>query len=317
MLKLLRKKFAALLFFLAFSVTGCSTNGVNETPIQFATAQTRVVVTGEDSNKNSTARTDEVFRRVISQLQESMSRSGYQVIDEDMLGVKLGFSFNPRRPKTELIETLTLANQTEDATVQSRLAVVFAIFPQIKKMSVSRELEVRIRGDIYDLESMRPLANFEYKNKKAILVPKRDCNQMCISEKLGENARDVAREVGDVIVQKLNIAVKRLGGGSSGSGGTSAASNMAIPKTFNLTLIRMKAAQAVGIKQVLKSVDGISSLKTLSIQSSQRKMSLSTTLDIGMLEEMVLEAMMSAGIDINNVRIEMNANEIIVENLGS
>jgi hypothetical protein len=282
-----------------------------------ATAQTRVVVTGEDSNKNSTARTDEVFRRVISQLQESMSRSGYQVIDEDMLGVKLGFSFNSRRPKTELIETLMLANQTEDATVQSRLAVVFAIFPQIKKMSVSRKLEVRIRGDIYDLESMRPLANFEYKNKKAILVPKNDCDSMCVSEKLGENARDVAREVGDVIVQKLNIAVKQIGGGSSGSGGTGAASNMAIPKTFNLTLIRMKATQAVGIKQVLQSVDGISSLKTLSIQSSQRKMSLSTTLDIGMLEEMVLEAMMSAGIDINNVRIEMNANEIIVENLGS
>lgn len=286
-------------------------------PYASANAQTRVVVTGEDSNKNSTARTDEVFRRVISQLQESMSRSGYQVIDEDMLGVKLGFSFNSRRPKTELIETLMLANQTEDATVQSRLAVVFAIFPQIKKMSVSRKLEVRIRGDIYDLESMRPLANFEYKNKKAILVPKRDCDSMCISEKLGENARDVAREVGDVIVQKLNIAVKQLGGGSSGSGGTGAASNMAIPKTFNLTLIRMKATQAVGIKQVLQSVDGISSLKTLSIQSSQRKMSLSTTLDIGMLEEMVLEAMMSAGIDINNVRIEMNANEIIVENLGS
>jgi hypothetical protein len=246
-----------------------------------------------------------------------MSRSGYQVIDEDMLGVKLGFSFNSRRPKTELIETLMLANQTEDATVQSRLAVVFAIFPQIKKMSVSRKLEVRIRGDIYDLESMRPLANFEYKNKKAILVPKNDCDSMCVSEKLGENARDVAREVGDVIVQKLNIAVKQIGGGSSGSGGTGAASNMAIPKTFNLTLIRMKATQAVGIKQVLQSVDGISSLKTLSIQSSQRKMSLSTTLDIGMLEEMVLEAMMSAGIDINNVRIEMNANEIIAENLGN
>jgi hypothetical protein len=283
-------------------------------PYGSAIAQTRVVVTGEDSNKNSTARTDEVFRRVISQLQESMSRSGYQVIDEDMLGVKLGFSFNSRRPKTELIETLMLANQTEDATVQSRLAVVFAIFPQIKKMSVSRKLEVRIRGDIYDLESMRPLANFEYKNKKAILVPKNDCDSMCISEKLGENARDVAREVGDVIVQKLNIAVKQIGGGSSVG---ASASNMAIPKTFNLTLIRVKAAQAVGMKQVLQSVDGISSLKTLSIQSSQRKMSLSTTLDIGMLEELVLEAMMAAGMDINNVRIEMNANEIIVENLGS
>lgn len=283
-------------------------------PFISANAQTSVVVTGEDSDKNSIARTDEVFRRVISQLQESMSRSGYFVIDEDMLGVKLGFSFNSRRPKTELIETLILANQTEDATVQSRLAVVFAIFPQIKKMSVSRMLEIRIRGDIYDLESLRPLANFEYKNKKAILIPKTDCNEMCVSEKMGENARDVARELGDVIVQKLNIAVKQLSGDLVDAG---KASNMAIPKTFNLTLIRIKAAQALGIKQVLQSVDGISSLKTLSIQSSERKMSLTTTLDIGMLEEMVLEAMMTAGININNVRIEMNANEIIVENLGS
>ena len=71
--------------------------------------------------------------------------------------------------------------------------------------------------------------DFEYKNKKAILVPKSDCDSMCISEKLGENARDVAREVGDVIVQKLNIAVKQIGGGSSVG---ASASNMAIPKTF-------------------------------------------------------------------------------------
>ena len=128
-----------LLAFLLAIAIGCATTA--------AIAQTRVVVTGEDSNKNSVERTDEVFRRVISQIQESMSRSGYQVIDEDMLGVKLGFSFNSRRPKTELIETLMLANETEDATVQSRLAVVFAIFPQIKTMSVSKKLEVRIRGE--------------------------------------------------------------------------------------------------------------------------------------------------------------------------
>ena len=50
-------------------------------PYGSASAQTRVVVTGEDSNMKSVERTDEVFRRVISQLQESLSRSGYQVID--------------------------------------------------------------------------------------------------------------------------------------------------------------------------------------------------------------------------------------------
>lgn len=278
-----------------------------------ALAETRVVVTGEDSDKNSTVRTSEVFKRVISQLQESMARSGYEVIDEDMLGVRLGFSFNSRRPKTELVETLMLANQTEDATVRSRLAVVFAIFPQIKTMSVSRKLEVRIRGDIYDLESMRALATFEYKNKKAILVPKDNCDSLCVEEKLGENAREVARELGDVIVQKLNIALKNITGGGASSNGSASA----IPKTFNLVLIRFKAAQAVGFKQAMQAVDGIKDFKTLSVQTSQRRMSITTAHDIGLLEEFVLEAMMAAGIDINNVRVEMNSNEIIVENLGS
>lgn len=280
---------------------------------QNAFAETRVVVTGEDSNPRSTVRTSEVFKRVISQLQESMARSGYEVIDEDMLGVKLGFSFNSRRPKTELIETLMLANQTEDATVQSRLAVVFAIFPQIKTMSVSKKLEVRIRGDIYDLDSMRALATFEYKNKKAILVPKNNCDSLCVEEKLGENAREVARELGDVIVQKLNIAVKNItGGGASTQGSTTA-----IPKTFNLVLIRFKTAQAVGFKQAMQAVDGIKDFKTISVQTSQRRMSITTAHDIGMLEEFILESMMAAGIDINNVRVEMNSNELIVENLGN
>lgn len=280
---------------------------------QNAFAETRVVVTGEDSNPRSTVRTSEVFKRVISQLQESMARSGYEVIDEDMLGVKLGFSFNSRRPKTELIETLMLANQTEDATVQSRLAVVFAIFPQIKTMSVSKKLEVRIRGDIYDLDSMRALATFEYKNKKAILVPKNNCDSLCVEEKLGENAREVARELGDVIVQKLNIAVKNITGGSASTQG----STTAIPKTFNLVLIRFKTAQAVGFKQAMQAVDGIKDFKTISVQTSQRRMSITTAHDIGMLEEFILESMMAAGIDINNVRVEMNSNEIIVENLGN
>ena len=64
-------------------------------------------------------------------------------------------------------------------------------------------------------------------------------------------------------------------------------------------------------------VDGISNFKTISVQTSQRKMSLTTTHEIGMLEEFMLESMMAAGIDINNVRVEMNSNEIILENLGN
>ena len=282
-------------------------------------AQTRVVITGEDSNKNSIERTSEVFKRVISQLQESLSRGNYYVIDEDMLGVKLGFSFNSRRPKTELIETLMVANQTEDATVQSRLAVVFAIFPQVKDLSATRKLEVRIRGDVYDLETLRPLANFEYKPKKAYLIPKNSsqCDSLCDEDALGEKSREVARDLGDVLTKKLDLAVQKIGGSSQSSSSGSGASSINMSKTYNLNLIRLNAVQSLQFKKSLENSGQIKNIKLLSRGESSRKMSIDTAVDLGILEEILLESLMNIDtINIDNIRLNMSGTDIEVENLG-
>lgn len=287
------------------------------TNITQVNAQTRVVITGEDSNKNSIERTSEIFKRVISQLQESLSRGNYYVIDEDMLGVKLGFSFNSRRPKTELIETLMVANQTEDATVQSRLAVVFAIFPQVKDLSATRKLEVRIRGDVYDLETLRPLANFEYKPKKAYLIPKSSsqCDNLCVEEALGEKSREVARELGDVLTKKLDLAVQKIGGSSQSSGSEGSSVNMA--KTYNLNLIRLNAVQSLKFKKSLENSGQIKNIKLLSRGESSRKMSIETAVDLGILEEILLEALINIDtINIDNIRLNMSGTDIELENLG-
>jgi hypothetical protein len=280
-------------------------------------AQTRVVITGEDSNKNSIERTSEVFKRVISQLQESLSRGNYYVIDEDMLGVKLGFSFNSRRPKTELIETLMVANQTEDATVQSRLAVIFAIFPQVKDLSAVRKLEVRIRGDVYDLETLRPLANFEYKPKKAYLIPKNSsqCDNLCVEEALGEKSREVARELGDVLTKKLDLAVQKIGGSSQSS--DSGGSSIKMAKTYNLNLVRLNTVQSLQFKKSLENSGQIKNVKLLSRGESSRKLSIETAVDLGILEEMLLEALMNIDtINIDNIRLNMSGTDIELENLG-
>ncbi len=275
--------------------------------------QTRVVVTGEDSDRNSVERNSEIFKRVISQLQESLGRGGYYVIDEDMLAVKLGFQFNSRRPKAELVETLMVANETNDATVQSRLAVVFAIFPQVKELSFTKKLEVRVRGDIYDLKTFRPLANFEYKPKKAYVIPKSysQCDSFCIQEILGEKSREVARELGDVLVKKLQISVNKISGSTSSSG----ASSQSLASTYNLNLIRFKTAQAIKFKRSLSGMSNIKSFKTLSVETSQRAYALETSIDLGLLEEYIYEAAMNADVDIGNIRIVMSGTDIEVENL--
>lgn len=280
-------------------------------------SQTRVVITGEDSDKNSIERTSEIFKRVISQLQESLNRGNYYVIDEDMLGVKLGFSFNSRRPKTELIETLMVANQTEDATVQSRLAVVFAIFPQVKDLSATRKLEVRIRGDVYDLETLRPLSNFEYKPQKAYLIPKNSsqCDSLCVEEALGEKSRDVARELGDVLTKKLDLAIQKIGGSSQSTSSGGSSINMA--KTYNLNLIRIDAVQSLQFKKFLENSSDVQNIKLLSRGESSRKMSIDSSVDLGVLEEILLEALMNIdSINIDNIRINMSGTDIELENLG-
>lgn len=87
-------------------------------------APIRVVVLGEDSDRNAVSRSSEIYRRVVAELQQSLIRENITVIDEDMIAVKLGFSYNEDRTKQELIQTLSIANETTDATVRSRLAVM-------------------------------------------------------------------------------------------------------------------------------------------------------------------------------------------------
>lgn len=283
----------------------------------YVNADTRVVVVGEDSNKRSAPRTGEVYKRVVSELQTSLARSGYYVIDEDMLAVKLGFKITSRRPKTELIQTLMVANETEDATVQSRLATVFAVFPQIKKLSFTRKLKVRIRGDVYDLKTLRPLANFEYSPRKAYVIPASfyQCDDFCVSEIVGKNSREIARELGDVLVKKLKIAVRAINGGSSGASSGSGNSRTGMLTTYNLKLIRIKTVQAIRFKKHLAGYQGIKEINTISSRSSERTLALNATLKPGNIEEAVLESLMEVGVNVDEIRFEMSGTNIEIENL--
>ena len=300
-------KMFPVVFFASLFLVSCSSKS-------YSVSDTRVVVTGEDSNKNAVSRDSEIFTRVISQLQESLTRGGYYVIDEDMLKLKLGFSFNSGRPKSELIETLMVANETQDATVQSRLAAVFAIFPQVKELSFTKKLEIRIRGDVYDLQTFRPLATFEYQPKKAMVIPKsyKQCDSYCVEELIGKNAREIARELGDVLTKKLDIAIKKLGGNKSSVGNSETSS---LATTYNLTVIRMSTSEALKFKKYLQKVSDVKSLKTLAVESSQRKMALESSADIGLIEEFLLEGLMEAGINIDNIRLLLSGTDIEIENL--
>ena len=284
-----------------------------------SSAGTRVVVSGEDSNRHSVRRDMEIYKSVIAELQESLSRAGFDVIDEDLLAVEAGFKIANRRPKTELIQTLKVANEDGNVKIRSRLAVIFSIIPQVKKLSMANRIEsIRIRGDIYDLASLKKLSGFKVKSTyKKVLPP--DCDFLCVSEAIIEVADDLAMDLGDTLVQKLEIAAEKIGGGSSCGtlcdDGKSGAANASMSRPLLFELVRFEYPVVRKFMKIMGRQKGISKIEMGSSSGTKRSYSMETTLDTGVLEEKIYDALEAASINYEKVKIKITPDSVRVQNL--
>lgn len=168
-----------------------------------------VIVMGEDSDPMSVARSSDIFRRVISELQEQMSRYDFYVIDENILTVELGWQVRERRPITELMQVVQLANQSRDPRLQARAMVVFKIRAAAQNVGFATKAMVRITGDIYDYQARRFIGSWEAPRME--FPAPANCTGMCIQEVVGDHARDVAAQVGDVMRKKLAYLTRGAG----------------------------------------------------------------------------------------------------------
>jgi len=284
-----------------------------------SSAGTRVVVSGEDSNRHSVRRDMEIYKSVIAELQESLSNAGFDVIDEDLLAVEAGFKIANRRPKTELIQTLKVANEDGNVKIRSRLAVIFSIIPQVKKLSMANRIEsIRIRGDIYDLASLKKLSGFKVKSTyKKVLPP--DCDFLCVSEAIIEVADDLAMDLGDTLVQKLEIAAEKIGGESSCGtlcdDGKSGAANASMSRPLLFELVRFEYPVVRKFMKIMGRQKGISKIEMGSSSGTKRSYSMETTLDTGVLEEKIYDALEAASINYEKVKIKITPDSVRVQNL--
>ena len=161
----------------------------------------RVIVMGEDEDKNSVIRSSNIYKRVMAEIKESTFRHGFVMVDEEMLAVELGWRITERRPKTELVQAAKLANQESQANLYSRALTLFRIFASKEDLSFSTKINVRVEGEIYDLENNSFLGAFELPRISASAPA--DCNSLCLRERVGDKARDIAAGIGDVLGKKL------------------------------------------------------------------------------------------------------------------
>ena len=162
-----------------------------------------VLVMGEDEDPASVVRSSDIFKRVLAELRGAMQRHGFRMIDEESVAVDLGWTITERRPKAELLESIKLMNKSRRASHRVRAWVLFRIHAQASKLSFGTKVHTRIDGELYDAASNQFLDAFEMPRQE--YPAPADCleSKVCITEVVGDRAREIAAGLGAVLARKL------------------------------------------------------------------------------------------------------------------
>lgn len=277
-----------------------------------------VIVMGEDSDPASVKRSSDIYKRVLAALKGSMQRYGFRMVDEEFLAVDLGWKVTDRRPKTELIEAAKLANSTGQGNLRSRAMVLFRIHAATKDLEFANKVTTRVDGEIYDIASNSFLDSFEI--APAAYPAPADCNSVCISEVVGGKARDIARNLGDVLAKKLSYLNEEQADGTtvgSGSDGVPsyAESQMLVPYTVELNYFDTREALTI-IGVMADEFPGYNSHELLEKGSASRKYEYVTNAKTAKLEEWLNILLIDMGFDVDKqVHIDVQPGRITVEKI--
>lgn len=156
-----------------------------------------LMIMGEDGDMDAIPRNSRVFRQVMNELANSLNNDGFDVYDETAVSLDNFVQGRNRRSDAELID---IARGVTRPPID--VVVLFEIYASAERLDYTTKVRTRISGRLLDVNSGRRMGNFEISSPRNFRAPA-NCNRECILETVGSNARLLASEVGEVLVQKL------------------------------------------------------------------------------------------------------------------
>jgi len=273
-----------------------------------------VVVVGEDSNKAAVARDSEVFKSVVAEIQEAFTISHYKVLDEDLIALRTKIQIGNSRSKQDVLSAILLANKTPEFRGQIDYGIVFSVIPNIVRQSNGRVIDVRIRGNIYDVKESTAVTQFEFNNVDSIIVPLSDelCNETCLVSTLAKRVRPVARELSEVLIQKLDALYASSGSQIST---TEKPGQVVLDRSYRLKIIRFERAAQIAFEDTFSSDTEINNFSRKTAMTSEANYAFDTKADGKDISRKVENALMAAGLNLKIVRIEIADDLIVLQKL--
>ncbi len=168
-----------------------------------ATDLPRVMIVGEDVDRDTVPRNSRVFKRVLNSISNTLVNEGFDVKDEAALSHETHVQGRNRRSDAELIQI------AKDLGID--VLVIFSIYPNGKTNANSVRVTARVEGRLLDVHSGSRLGNFEDEPQDYQLVPA-PYSRNDILEAVGKLSKIIGREVGTVLTKRLAGYVDQPGG---------------------------------------------------------------------------------------------------------
>ncbi len=164
--------------------------------------QPNLLVVGEDADTDTIPRHSRIFDRVLRAIEGELQAYGFAVYDETLLSLDIT---DPERVRRTDAEWYTIASRIQTPPIDA--VVSFEIFASTQKANFAdiTDLRLRIPGRILHVPTHRALANFEVAYNVGDLPPlPPNCDRECVLEHVGDQARQVAADVGAVLAARLD-----------------------------------------------------------------------------------------------------------------
>lgn len=163
--------------------------------ISSATDLPRIMIAGEDHDKDTIPRNSRVFKRVLDAISNELVNKGFDVKDETALTNDTHIQGRSRRSDSELIQV------ARDAGID--VLVIFSIYPRVKPNTNSVRVSARIEGRLLSVMDSSRLGNFESEPQRYTPVPKPYSNNDII-EGVGKLTKILGSDVGAVLADRLD-----------------------------------------------------------------------------------------------------------------
>ncbi len=175
----------------------------------------RLMIVGEDADKDTIPRNNRVFKRVINAISNEMVNRGFDIKDETALTHMTHVQGRTRRNDAELIQI------AKDAGID--VLIIFSIYPNVKQNSNSVRATARVEGRLLSVWDGSRMGNFESEPQQYQLVPS-PYSRNDVLESVGKMSKIIGADVAAVLADRLEgYYPEGDGSGGGGNGGVSSA----------------------------------------------------------------------------------------------